>query len=114
MAAFLVKANGPIAYARVLEDGTLDLANSKNITQANVTRRLTSSYCFSGLNFAFQSVTANPDYGDPTSGGQPGLESTVALGDPWGDCASVPGTQVEVATSIDGNFDPAGFFVIFN
>jgi hypothetical protein len=115
MAAFLVKANGPIAYARVLEDGTLDLANSKNITQANVTRTAISAYCFSGLNFAFQSVTANPDYGDPTSGGQPGLEATVALGDPWGDCdPAVPNAQVEVATSIDGNFNPAGFFVIFN
>src|SRR6266536_872811 len=111
MAVFLVKSIGPLAYAHVLQDGTVDLANSKNITQANVTRTATSAYCFSGLSFAFQSVIANPDYGDPTSGGQPGLESTVALGDPWGDCSSVPGTQVEVATSIQDSFAPAGFFV---
>jgi hypothetical protein len=118
MAVFLVRSIGPIAYAHVLQDGTVDLANSKNITQANVKRTAISAYCFSGLSFAFQSVIANPDYGDPTSGGQPGLESTVARGDPFGDCLlppnPVPNTQVEVATSIQDSFAPAGFFVIFN
>jgi hypothetical protein len=103
-----------IAYAHVLQDGTLDAANSKNVTQANVTLDSTSAYCFSGLTFQFKSAIANPDYGDPTSGGQEGLEATVALGDPFGDCSNVTGTQLEVATSIGGTFAKSGFFVIFN
>jgi hypothetical protein len=114
MAVFIVGAMAPTAYAHVLQDGTVDLANSQNITQANVTLASTSAYCFKGLGFAFATVIANPDYGDPVTGGQTGLESTVALGDPWGDCVSVPGTQVEVATSIKHVFAPAGFFVIFH
>jgi hypothetical protein len=66
------------------------------------------------LTLTFRNAIANPDYGDPTSGGQDGLEATVAFGDPFRDCSSVPGTQLEVATSIGGLFDPAGFFVVFN
>jgi hypothetical protein len=103
-----------VAYAHVLADGTLDLANSKNVTQANVSLQSTSAYCFSGLTFTFKNVIATPDYGDPVTGGQPGLESTAAIGDPWGDCSLVTDPQVEIATSIDGIFAPAGFYVIFN
>jgi hypothetical protein len=103
-----------IAYAHVLADGTVDVANSKNVAQANVTLDSTSAYCFSGLTFMFANAIADPDYGDEMTGGQSGLEATVALGDPFGDCSSVPGTQLEVATSIADDFAPASFFIIFN
>jgi hypothetical protein len=100
-----------IAYARVAADGTVDLANSKNITQSNVALDSTSAYCFSGLPFTFKSAVATPDYG---SNDAETSISTVALGDPYGDCFNVPGTQLEVATSIGGAFAPVGFFIVFN
>jgi hypothetical protein len=103
-----------VAFAHVAADGTVDLASSKNVTDTNVSLLSTSAYCFHDLGFSFSHVIATPDYGDQTSGGQEGLESTVALGDPWGDCVGQAGTEVEVATSIKGTFAPAGFFVIFN
>jgi hypothetical protein len=107
-------AGSAVAYAHVLADGTVDLARSKNITQANVSRLLTSAFCFSGLAFSFKNVIATPDYGDASTGGQPGLEATVAIDLPFADCLGAPNTQAEVATSIGGSFAPASFYVIFN
>jgi hypothetical protein len=103
-----------VAYAHILSDGTVDLARSKNITQANVSKQLTSAYCFSGLTFSFQNVVATPDYGDSTTGGVTGLEATVGIDLPWNDCSGVIGTQAEIATAIGGTFAPASFYVIFN
>src|SRR5216683_1603478 len=47
-----------VAYARVdpfpgslAGSGTVDAANSKNVTQANVSHAGVASYCFSGLSF---------------------------------------------------------------
>ena len=52
-----------IAYAHVRFDGTVDLANSKNVTQANVTTTAAGkAYCFSGLTFKFNNAIATTDY----------------------------------------------------
>ena len=52
-----------IAYARVRSDGTVEVANSKNVTQANVTTPAAgAAYCFSGLTFMFNNAIATADY----------------------------------------------------
>ena len=101
-----------VAYAHVLYDGTVDEARSRNVTSANVSLEATSAFCFSGLTFPFENVIAVPDYGDSTTGGYVGLEATVAIDFPFGDCSGNP--QAEVATSFGGLFAPISFFVIFN
>jgi hypothetical protein len=108
-------AGSALGYAHVNADGTVDEANSKNITSANVTRVSTSAYCFRGLPFTPHSVVSTPDYNDFDHGADLRMFTENALG-PSFDCA--PGDQAEVATGDNGTgsgaFDPEAFFVVFN
>ena len=107
-----------LAYAHVNADGTVDEANSKNITGANVSLQLTSAYCFHDLSFTFKNAVAVIDYADtgasaPVAIAQFTFASTTA---PFGDCSSQAGTQAEVATADTSTpgFAPHAFFIIFN
>jgi Collagen triple helix repeat (20 copies) len=56
-----------LAYALVNADGTIDAANSKNITQANVIKpaATTGGYCIEGLSFTPHSAVATIRYPGP-------------------------------------------------
>jgi hypothetical protein len=105
---------GPLGFARVDSTGNVVEADSRNVTDANVSLQSTSAYCFVGLPFAFKTAVTTVDYSDPVTGGlSSDITAQVGLGDPFGDC-SVPGTQLEVATLINSAFAPAGFFIVFH
>jgi hypothetical protein len=55
------EAGTALAFARVLNDGTVDESRSKNITDSNVTNPMAGVYCFDGLGFAPKSVVATPE-----------------------------------------------------
>jgi hypothetical protein len=101
----------PVAYARVAADGKVIAADSRGITQSNVSLQSTSAYCFAGLTFPFKTAMAVIDYGDETSGFSDNPTVSVALGDPYGDCSN--GAQLEVAGSEEAGFSEEGFFIWF-
>ena len=57
-----------VGYAHIESDGTVDLANSKNVTQANVESTGAGVYCFRNLSFTVHVVTVSPDAFGPTDG----------------------------------------------
>jgi hypothetical protein len=99
----------PVAYAYVKADGTVDPAQSKGVTSANVTLESTSAFCFKGLTFPVRSAVATEDY-DSVSGVTGAASFTT--GNPEDDCASAS-TQAEVATTSNDTFAPAAFFIVF-
>ena len=104
--------SSPVAYAHINSEGKLVAADSRGVAQGNVALESTSAYCFRGLPFAFKTAMAVVDYGDPVTGGAENLATvSVALGNPFGDCAS--GTQLEVAAENETGFAPEGFFIWF-
>ncbi len=84
-----------VAYAHVNADGTVDAANSKNVTSANVSldTLVVASAAWGGL---------------VTSGGL----AQAAVGDPAGDCSTAE--QAVVVTQNGSGFTPLGFYVVFN
>ena len=107
----------PVAYARVDSTGNVIEADSRGVTDANVSLESTSAYCFRGLGFEFKTAQATADYGDPVSGGLTGSYVQVSKGDVWNDCAAGGGgVQLEVAGSdvtVDETFEPVGFYIWF-
>jgi hypothetical protein len=101
-----------IAYAHVLSNGTVDAANSKNVTNANVTLDtfiVASAYCFHDLTFSFHNVVVVAGWDGL---GSTGTFAQGAVGDPAGDCTSVG--QAIVVTQTTAAFTPADFYIIFN
>ena len=95
----------PIAYAHVSAGGTI-LAETKGISQANLTHPGTGRYCFSGLSFTPRGGQATVDF----------LDSTVqfaqfALNPGTINCPA--GAQAMVGTVDNGGTADAGFFVTF-
>jgi hypothetical protein len=88
-------ANGTaVAYARVLDDGTVDTAQSKGISSANVSHPGTGIYCFSGLGFTPHNAVGSPQHTTTT------LSTFVNNGAVYASC---PGTtQVSVVLEGDG------------
>lgn len=108
-AAVATIGRGPAAWARVAANGTV--VAGRGITSANISLKFSSSYCFHGLAFGFKSAAVTPDYS--TSAGSQRQMAQFALGDPFGDCAAIPGTQAEVETSVPTSFGQSGFFIQF-
>jgi hypothetical protein len=50
-----------LAFARVVNDGTVDAGRSKGIAAANVTNPSAGLYCFDGLGFTPKNVVATPE-----------------------------------------------------
>jgi len=104
----------PLAFARVDSTGGVVDADSRGVSDANVSGS-GGHYCFHGLGFSFRTAQVTVDYGDPVTGGNTGLAAQVATGNPRGDCPA--GTQLEVATADVGGPAPgtssAGFYVWF-
>jgi hypothetical protein len=61
-------AGSAVAYAFIEEDGTVNSARSKNITQANVESSSAGVYCFRNLPFTVNVVTVSPDSFGPEDG----------------------------------------------
>jgi hypothetical protein len=106
--------NGAEGYARIKSDGTLDAANSKNVSAANVTHAGTGETCFHGLPFTIHNVQATLDY------------DTVLNGQIAQVTAEVPGTSfcspAAQAMIFTGLVNPSvftsghdyGFYVVFH
>lgn len=103
-----VSAN-PAAFAHVAADGTVNAANSKGVTQANLINvgPILGYYCFGNLPFVPRGGTATVDWNGAGS-----FDAIALIG--LGDNAQCPtGTQLFVDTrNIDQTGSiPAGFFL---
>jgi hypothetical protein len=105
--AALKGESGPLAYAHVFSTGDVDEANSKGVTDANVSHGSLTGYFCINLPVAVKSVVANTDLSYQDTG-----FTVVDLGNQAGGCPD--GTQVSVKTTtpLGGEFDD--FFVEFN
>jgi hypothetical protein len=98
----------PIAYARVESAGGVTEADSKGISDTNVTREGTADYCFSGLGFAFKGAQVTVDFSAAATDEHAQFSNFNAAG-----CAAA-GTQATVSTfNNTGAADAAGFFIMF-
>ena len=110
-------AFSPVAYARVAASGDVIESGSRGVGDGNVTVESTSAYCFRALPFQFKTAQATIDF-ESSANQQPDIGSSavasVALGNPFGDCAG-SGVQLEVVTARADTPDYAksGFFVVF-
>jgi hypothetical protein len=110
-------AFSPVAYARVAASGDVIEASSRGVGDANVSVESTSAYCFRNLPFQFKTAQATIDF-ESAATQQPTLRASatasVALGNPFGDCAGA-GVQLEVVTAKADTaaFAKSGFFVVF-
>jgi hypothetical protein len=106
-------AGSALAYAHVSLNGTVDAANSKNISQTNVTHPQTGVYCFNGLSFTPHSITATIGSSVGTGTG-PIIPAITANIPSFSICSS---TQAEVGMedpSTGGFSRDAAFWVVFN
>jgi hypothetical protein len=99
----------PVAYAHVAADGTVDAANSKGVTSANVQLESAAAFCFTGLSFPVRRAVVTEDYADLN--GVAG-EAAFAVGNPQDDCSEA-GTQAEVATTAQATYQATGFYIFF-
>jgi len=102
-----------LGYAKVNINGSVDAAQSKNVTSANVVKTGPggASFCFVNLPFTPQSVMATNDYNLSA------YTSIVfaALGAELPATTGCPaGTQAMVGTSVAGAPSPSPFYVLFN
>jgi hypothetical protein len=103
----------PSLFAEVGSDGTVNAADSKGVTQANVSNGSAPGYyCFTNLSFAPRGGQATIDYNGSFG---PGLDTIadLGLGNPVSGATCPAGTQVFVETR---NTDqtggtPAAFFI---
>ena len=100
-------ASGPVAYAKVLQNGTVDASKSKGVTSANVTKPSgMGHYCFHGLTFPFKGAQVTTDFDQSTDF----LVAQLSF-----DLANCPtGDQLDVETGKPGptNVD-TGFYIAF-
>lgn len=99
------------AFAYVNAGNEVTSANSKNVTNANLTHPGTGTYCFSGLNPAPKVAVATPQYWLP----KPRTVSLFmgAYGPPGAECPA--GTQTSVVISEEGNVQSdSPFTIIFD
>jgi hypothetical protein len=98
-----------VAYAHVLSGGGVVEAESKGITDANVTFESTSAYCFRNIP-AFKFALATPHYD-----GGAAEDVTTAIAFPGTgfttDCAGT--VQAEVGTIVDSFYAPHEFYIAF-
>ncbi|MDQ4006229.1 MAG: hypothetical protein M3135_08035 [Actinomycetota bacterium] len=101
---------GPVAYAHVNADGTLDTANSRNVTATS--EGATDGYYCIDLAVSFENVQATVD-------GTTDNFANADVGDPLGECApAVPGEATADAVvstwdASDGLQEGQPFFVVF-
>jgi hypothetical protein len=97
---------GPLAYARIAADGTLDPAQSKNVTAANVSRPSVGRYCFNGLGFTPKGAQVTGEFVINI------VASTTV--EPFDHFACAGAEDAEV-TTVDGGGGPTdhGFFILF-
>jgi hypothetical protein len=98
-----------VAYAHVLSGGGVVEAESKGISDSNVTRESTSAYCFRNIpQFKFALATPHYDGGadeDVTAAiAFPGTGFTT-------DCSAT--VQAEIATIVESTYAPHEFYVAF-
>lgn len=100
-------AGSALAFARIEENGAVDLTNSKNVVSANVTHPATGAYCFKGLPFTPRSAVATPQFFEPKP-----VTIAVFLG-AYEECPI--GTQVSVQEMQEGNTGRnSPFTILFN
>jgi hypothetical protein len=105
-----------VAYAHVNVDGSVDAANSKNITSANVTKAASNSiYCFSNLVFVPHGLVASLDITSGSSAGVTAVQTFVNAGDLTGiGCPAGAHTAVfETDNTGVGSSTGKALFVIF-
>ena len=100
-----------LGYARVLDDGTLVTDDSKNVTQANVSKGNSGETCFANLSFTPHSAVATIDGTDA-----PGFIRVFVPRSGSGFALCPPGGQAEVFTNDADGTTIAGraFFIVFN
>jgi hypothetical protein len=100
-----------IAYAHVMSDGTIDAANSLNMSSAVVSHSTSGIYCFTGLGFTPHNLLVTVDPGGALGSSEivTGFGRIGALG-----CGT--GTEVSVifTQSGSGTFANRNFFIAFN
>ncbi|MEM9467886.1 MAG: S-layer homology domain-containing protein [Actinomycetota bacterium] len=102
-----------VAYANIMDDGTVEVAHSSGITDAHVAREAISAFCFYDLPFEFSTVQVTPRYegndehatAEVAWPGAPDL--LVGL-----DCGGAD-LDLEVATLEGGTWAPHGFTIVF-
>jgi hypothetical protein len=110
-------AFSPVAYARIAADGDVIESGSRGLSDNNVTVESGSAYCFRGLPFQFKTAQATIDF-ESSANQTPDIGASalasVALGDPFDDCAA-GGVQLVVATSDAhaNDYARSGFFIVF-
>jgi hypothetical protein len=107
-------AGSAAAYALVNADGTVNVAQAKNIASANVTSDIVGTYCFSGLSFAPTNViaTINGNTGDGAGDAQ---ASIFLPGDDPTSFGCPAGAQAVVYTVDNTTFlADFAFYVTFN
>jgi hypothetical protein len=102
-----------LGYAKVNIDGSVNPAESKNVTSANVVKTGPggASYCFINLPFTSNSVMATNDYN--LSAYTSIVFAAVAAELP-ATTGCPAGTQAMVGTSVAGAAAPSPFYVLFN
>jgi hypothetical protein len=98
---------GPVAYAHVFSSGNVDEANSRGVSDANVSHGSLTGYFCINLPVAVHSVVANTDLSYQDTG-----FTVVDLGNEAGGCPA--GTQVSVKTTTPTGSEFDDFFVEFN
>jgi hypothetical protein len=97
---------GPIAFARVAADGSVDEAQSKNVTDANVTNPSAGRYCFNGLSFTPKGAQVTAEFVVN------GVASTTT--EPFDHFACAGAEDAEVTmTAAGGALDNRAFFILF-
>jgi hypothetical protein len=100
-----------LGFAKVSAAGTLNAAQSRNVTQANIAHPESGLYCFSGLPFTPRNVVGNIEFNG--GGGTPGPYVLVEIGDSPGSGCPV-GTQVTIGTLNNNDLGDRTFYVLFN
>lgn len=102
-----------IAYAHVLSNGTLDTADSKNVSSASLASGEPGIYCLK-VTVPAVNATANVDIGESQT---VGYASVVLSGhDPENDLGTFcpSGTNVAVITDSNGGNTDLAFYISFN
>ena len=103
---------GPVAYAHVGSDGTLDATNSKNITATSLfTIPMTFYYCID-VAVPFKNIMITPDTIAPRI-------MTATVGDPYTSCAPYSPTQAHGDITVQpfdagGANVASGFWILLN
>jgi hypothetical protein len=102
-----------LGYAKVNIDGSVDLAESKNVKSANVVKTGPggASYCFINLPFTPNSVMATNDY---NLSAYTSIVFAALAAELPATTGCPAGTQAMVGTSVAGAAAPSPFYVLFN